>query len=464
MFCCRMDVLHAVHFYFILRDKCQPWLVQPIYILNSNSLDPWHAALNGQAQVPTTKRKTVQQAIYAKSWQTACRTTVTRYRKPDIMWKTKLFHMVTHCSCNFSSGVLIETIGNIGTLGTFTGELLGNLTLGTLPWDPYLGNYLGTFTWELGNLGNLYLGTTWEPLLGNLGNLYLGTFTWYLETFTWYLGTLPWEPYLGNYLGTFTWYLGTLPWEPLLGNLGNLYLGTLPWELLGNLYLVLGNLYLGTTTWEPLLGNLGTLGTSTWEPYLGNYLGTFTWEPWEPLLGNLYLGTLGPLGEWVLELLLGNLGNLGGMGLVLELLLGNLYLGTLGTLGTLGEWVLELLLGNLYLGTLGTLGEWVVELLRPAPKSLLWLKTPKLLLLGKNCCTTLMEPAGLVGVERKSKTRVGDSSEMCATRYWVACWGTCCCCCATCWTGTCWGCPWALPESALDPVCTVRTLFQQSRA
>ena len=100
--------------------------------------------------------------------------------------------------------------GTLGTLGTFTWEpLLGNL--GTFTWDP--GNlYLGTFTWEPGNLylgpwepllGNLYLGT-WEPLLGNLylgpwepllGNLYLGTFTW--------------EPLLGN-LGTFTWNLGTL--------------------------------------------------------------------------------------------------------------------------------------------------------------------------------------------------------------------------------------------------------------
>ena len=43
-----------------------------------------------------------------------------------------------------------------------------------------------------------------------------------------------------------------------------------------------------TFTWEPVC---------TWEPLLGNlYLGTFAWEP---LLGNLYLGTL----AW--ELLLG---------------------------------------------------------------------------------------------------------------------------------------------------------------
>ena len=48
---------------------------------------------------------------------------------------------------------------------------------------------------------------------------------------------------------------------------------------------------MGTFTWEPLIGNL-YLGT--WEP--GNlYLGTFNWEP---LLGNLYLepGNLGGMG------------------------------------------------------------------------------------------------------------------------------------------------------------------------
>ena len=88
---------------------------------------------------------------------------------------------------------------------------------------------------------------------------------------------------------------------------------------------------MGTLTWEALLGNI-YLGTFTWEALLGNiYLGTFTWEP---LLGNLYLGTF----TW------------------------------------------EPLLGNLYLGTLG---ESVLELLRSAPKPLLWLKTPQLLLLGK---------------------------------------------------------------------------------
>jgi len=48
-------------------------------------------------------------------------------------------------------------------------------------------------------------------------------------------------------------------------------------------------------------------------------------------------------------------------------------------LGNLDFLTWEPLLGNLYLGTLG---ESVLELLRSAPKSLLWLKTPKLLLLG----------------------------------------------------------------------------------
>ena len=46
---------------------------------------------------------------------------------------------------------------------------------------------------------------------------------------------------------------------------------------------------LGTSCWEPLLGNL-FLGTS-WEPYLG----TCSWEPClETLLGYLFLGTLLP--------------------------------------------------------------------------------------------------------------------------------------------------------------------------
>jgi len=122
-----------------------------------------------------------------------------------------------------------------------------------------------------------------------------------------------------------------------LWNLGNLEgtLGTLrePWEPWEPWEPLLGNLYLGAFTWEPLLGNL--------------YLGTFTWEP-----GNLYLGTF----NW--EPLLGNLGT--------------------------------------FTWNLGTLGEWVLELLRSAPKPLLWLKTPKLLLLGKNIFRfSLVETVGI---------------------------------------------------------------------
>ena len=80
------------------------------------------------------------------------------------------------------------------------------------PWEPgprLLGNLyiiilgtLTTFTWKTWEpFGNL-LGTFWEPF----GNL-LGTLREPWGT----LGTLrePWEPLLGN-LGTFTWNLGTL--------------------------------------------------------------------------------------------------------------------------------------------------------------------------------------------------------------------------------------------------------------
>ena len=136
----------------------------------------------------------------------------------------------------------------LGNLYTMNLDNLYLENLGTLqrtlkePW----GNLLETFWEPWGNLEEPW--EPWEPW-GNLGNLYLGTFTW--EPGNLYLG--PWEPLLGN-LGTFTWdpgnlYLGT--WEPLLGNL---YLG--PWEpLLGNLYLGTWEPYLGTLTW-----NLGTLG------------------------------------------------------------------------------------------------------------------------------------------------------------------------------------------------------------
>ena len=131
----------------------------------------------------------------------------------------------------------------------------------------------------------------WEPgqrLLGNLYIIILGTLT----TFTWKTWEPcrePWRNLEGTFWGPFGNLLGTLR-EPCgtLGTFGTL--GTLrePWEPL------LGNLYLGTFNWEPLLGNLylGTwepgnlyLGTFNWEPLLGN-LGTFTWEPllgtWEP--------------------------------------------------------------------------------------------------------------------------------------------------------------------------------------
>ena len=77
-------------------------------------------------------------------------------------------------------------LGNLGTLTTFTWKT----------WEPcreLWRNLEGTFWEPWGNLEEPYLGTfTWEP-----GNLYLGT--WNLD-----LGT--WEPYLG----TFTWNLGTL--------------------------------------------------------------------------------------------------------------------------------------------------------------------------------------------------------------------------------------------------------------
>ena len=197
-------------------------------------------------------------------------------------------------------------------------------------------------------------------------------------------------------LGTWeAWELETLTWESLPGNLGNLCLATSrsPFKTmqtctnpqnLGDLE-KFGNLY-GTFSWEPsepLLGNLGN-----WEPLLGN-LANFG-EAWESLLGNLgnlYLGILGTctllgnlatllrnLGNLYLgtlrsftrepwEPLLANLGNLANLGtFTWEPCalgnLGNLYLGTLGTF-TSEPW--EPLLGNvgnLYLGTLRTWEPW----------------------------------------------------------------------------------------------------------
>ena len=117
-----------------------------------------------------------------------------------------------------------EPSGNLEeTLKEPWGYLLGTLRE---PWQSNLGNLIETFAmspWEpgprlLGNLGTLTTFTwkTWEPcrepwgnLLGTLREPYLGTFTW--EPGNLYLGT--WKPWLGN-LGTFTWepLLGT--WEP----------------------------------------------------------------------------------------------------------------------------------------------------------------------------------------------------------------------------------------------------------
>ena len=125
--------------------------------------------------------------------------------------------------------------------------------------------------------------------------------------------------------------LGTSSWE--------LCFGTLPGTLLGNLFLepLLGNLLLGTFCLGTLLGNLflGT-GTLAWEPEpcLGEpCLGTCSWEPgniWEPLLGILLEKEIP---SW----------QPGSQPCAIRI--------------------------------------W---LLRPAPGPLLWLKTPKLTLLGKN--------------------------------------------------------------------------------
>ena len=183
-----------------------------------------------------------------------------------------------------------------------------NLCLGTLAWEPFPENLLGTL------IGNVFLGTllrtsSWESCLGTvLGNLFLGTLLGNLL-----LGTLAWEPVpgnlacepLGNLLGPYlTWESvpGNLAWEPVPGNLawedvpgngnpclgtsrtllGNMFLGTLPGNLLGTL--------LGNLAWKPCLE------TSSWEPCLGEPLGNLAWEPvpgnraWEPVSGNL--GTL----------------------------------------------------------------------------------------------------------------------------------------------------------------------------
>ena len=103
------------------------------------------------------------------------------------------------------------------------------------------------------------------------------------------------------------WELETFTYESLPGNLENLYLATSrtlweprkPAQTLRTLAIFRT---LGTCTWEPsdfLLGNLGN-----WEPLLGN-LGNL----WEPLLGKLEMKTLR---NFTWEPLLGNLGNIGG--------------------------------------------------------------------------------------------------------------------------------------------------------
>ena len=140
-----------------------------------------------------------------------------------------------------------------------------------LPWQPWKPS-----------LENFYSGTGWEPLLGKLGNLYLEI----LGLCTWQLGIL--------YLGTF-WALQ----ESVLGNLGDLHLGAFTRNCCGNLHSV----------------TLATLG-SLWNLYLGTLREPLPWEPWKPVLGNLYLGTLETF-AW--ELLLGNLWTR---------LLRNLYVGT----------------------------------------------------------------------------------------------------------------------------------------
>ena len=124
--------------------------------------------------------------------------------------------------------------------------------------------------------------------------------------------------------------------EPLLENM---FIGTFAWKPCGNLHH--GNLGNLRKLVEPLLGNLLynlDLGTScttlTWEPWqplLGNLMGIFTWEPWESLLGNL----LDLVGICTWQPVLWNLGNLS---------LGNLHLETF-TWGRFGP------RRNLYLAT-----------------------------------------------------------------------------------------------------------------
>ena len=226
-------------------------------------------------------------------------------------------------------------------LGDFAGEPCLEIWLGNLVWKPTLGNlFLGTLLGNLvlgtfKNFGNLFLGSlgtlvknlAWELCFGMFGNLFLGTF-----------GNLAWTPCLGNLLGNLAWEpgFGTLLGQPCLGT-GTLGIqifaaptcsGTftmaesLSLRCWGNMFLesLLANRFfetlienfswnscLGTFAQEPLLGNLflGTLATSSWEPCLeplpgnlcepglGTLLGNLAWKPvpenlaWEPLPGNL---------------------------------------------------------------------------------------------------------------------------------------------------------------------------------
>ena len=219
-------------------------------------------------------------------------------------------------------------------------------------WEP-----CGNFAWEpcrnlrhgnLGNLGNLHLGT-------------LGIFT--LEI----LGPCTWQ--LGNlYLGTF-WALQ----ESVLGNLGDLHLRAFTRNCCGNLHSVtlatlgaLWNLYLGTLReplpwepWKPVLGNLylGTLETFAWELLLGNLVDTSTSEPlcWNP--ANLYLGTVRAfLKSWTCKPCENQYHvTFGTLGTFTRNCCGNLHSVTLATLEALWNFTWEPC-GNLYHGNLGHLG------------------------------------------------------------------------------------------------------------
>jgi hypothetical protein len=67
------------------------------------------------------------------------------------------------------------------------------------------------------------------------------------------------------------------------------------------------------------------------------------------------------------------------------------------------------------------LGEWVLELLRSAPKPLLWLKTPKLLLLGKNLENSNTLTSGFVHHrvrQSQNSSRIAVSVHDCSCMVW----------------------------------------------